>query len=1119
MTGNELFEEILFYHCSDLTLREKYIRLYALLDRLCKQLTADSAADFSNLFSRLHYLCEQREIPSKAIEVFRIHGKQTQQTRLSPRSFPLTEEDYLYDLKALCELVSRLSSEAIPGSLLHDLPRQWRPLPTSTYQSEERKRMRVVAVRWDQDFIYAYDEAFPSDEPFPVICPEAFESLRTQLFEGAQLNLLAVHTDEAGVLSPEIIVFEPDYLIDISALAACYTNYGSSPLQYLVNKLIPRETSFYTLLGNAANQFLDDCVNERPESPATFESSIQKAFRANVMEYCTCPDIQQDYFTRAHMQFNHIHRTVAQSFITRECRIDKNRAVLEPSFLCESLGLQGRMDLLQSDGRNLIELKSGKAEEWGGEQRSKESHALQMALYKEVLYYNLDIPREEVHSFLFYSVYPKLFLERSSKAQIQRAIDLRNRIVGNELLIKNGHPDKVLSQLTPENLNENGDTSKLWVQWQRPKLARQLAPLEAMQGTVAAYFNHFLTFIAKEQFLSKTGDSQPDSSRGFSDLWNASLSTKQAGGNILTDLRIIRMEDNEGIELIALSVPDYDEGFLPNFRQGDIVLLYERNADTDNATNRQVFRGNIESINDHEVCLRLRHKQRNTQVFSSGSLYALEHDFMDSSFNNLYQGLYTFLTAPESRRQLILGLRKPGICCQRTLNGHYKNEQIDQIVLQAKQAEDYFLLIGPPGTGKTSVALKSMVEEFCSEPGYNILLLSYTNRAVDEICEMLESIADTPDYVRIGSSLSCEQRFHPRLLQNVIASCPNRGMIRQAIENIHIFVGTTASVMGKADLFKLKQFQVAIIDEASQILEPQLLGILCAHNGTGQCAINKFILVGDHKQLPAVVLQSEKDSKVHDPALHAIGLTDRRNSFFERLYHLQQIHPMEGIVAMLNRQGRMHPAISDFANRHFYGGRLGIVPVPHQTAELEFGLCPTAETHPLQYFVAHTRTGFMASHTPPAADSNKINREEAHITASLVQSIHALCRTNLLPFHAKERIGIIVPFRNQIALIRHELRKMDIPEADEITIDTVERYQGSQRDIIIYSTTISQRYQLDILSVPVRDGELWIDRKLNVAITRAKKQFFLTGNYNLLIQNDIYRDFLSTLTPYEGIVP
>lgn len=1111
MTGNELFEEINYYHTSDLSIHEKYIRLYALLDRLCKQMTETSTADFSNLFSRLHYVCNRHHVPSKAIEIFRIHGKRAQQSR----KFPLTEEDYRYDLKALCELVSRLLAEPIPSALLHDLPDQWRALPTAAYQSEQRKRMRVVALRWDNDFIYVHDEAYPTDEPFPVICPEQFGSLHELLFEGAQLNLLAVKTDEAGVLMPEIIVFEPDYLIDISALAACYTNYGCSPLQYLVNRLTPRETTFHTLLGNAANQFLDDCVNERPDAPATFENSIQKAFRANVMEYCTCPDIKQDYFTRASMQFNHIHRTVAQSFITRDCRIDKNLAVLEPSFLCESLGLQGRMDLLQSDGKNLIELKSGKADEWGGEQRSKESHALQMALYKEVLYYNLDIPREEVRSYLFYSVYPKLFLERSSKAQIQRAIDLRNRIVGNELLIKRGCAADVLALLTPDNLNEKGDTSRLWMQWQRPKLERQLAPFRLMKGTEAAYFNHFLSFVAKEQFLSKTGDSRPDSSGGFSDLWNADPATKQAGGNILTDLRITCMNDNEGIELLTLSVPAYDESFLPNFRQGDIVLLYERNSADDNATNHQVFRGSIESITGREVLFKLRYKQRNTQVFSPSSLYALEHDFMDSSFNNLYQGLYTFLTAPEARRQLILGLREPEVCPGRTLTRHYLNEQIDRIVLQAKQAEDYFLLIGPPGTGKTSVALKSMVEEFAAEPGQNILLLSYTNRAVDEICEMLETITDTPDYVRIGNCLSCDERFQPRLLHNVISSCRNRELIRSAIDDIHIFVGTTASVMSKPDLFRLKHFQVAIVDEASQILEPQIIGILSAHNGTGRCAIDKFILVGDHKQLPAVVMQAEKDSRVADPALLAIGLTDRRNSFFERLYHLQQKHPTPGILAMLDRQGRMHPAISDFANRYFYGGKLGIVPVRHQIADLEFPVCPDRETDPLAHFVAHTRTGFFPSHAPSPTDSNKINREEARIAAALVRSIHALCRMNHLPFHAKERIGIIVPFRSQIALIDHELRQLGIAETDDITIDTVERYQGSQRDIIIYSTTISQLYQLDMLSVPVSDGELRIDRKLNVAVTRAKKQFFLTGNTELLSRSDIYDAFIRTLTPYQ----
>ena len=219
---------------------------------------------------------------------------------------------------------------------------------------------------------------------------------------------------------------------------------------------------------------------------------------------------------------------------------------------------------------------------------------------------------------------------------------------------------------------------------------------------------------------------------------------------------------------------------------------------------------------------------------------------------------------------------------------------------------------------------------------------------------------------------------------------------------------------------------------------------------------------------------------------------------------------------MLNRQGRMHPDISAFANRFFYGGKLDIVPVKHQTADIDFSLYPDKEVNGLQYFIAHTRTGFFPSHTPPLTDSNKINREEAKIVASIVQSIYELCCMNQMPFRAKERIGIIVPFRNQIALIHHELARLSIPETEEITIDTVERYQGSQRDIIIYSTTISQLYQLDIISVPVQDDELWIDRKLNVAITRAKKQLFVTGNPVLLKRNDIYCKFLESLTPYDA---
>ena len=103
-----------------------------------------------------------------------------------------------------------------------------------------------------------------------------------------------------------------------------------------------------------------------------------------------------------------------------------------------------------------------------------------------------------------------------------------------------------------------------------------------------------------------------------------------------------------------------------------------------------------------------------------------------------------------------------------------------------------------------------------------------------------------------------------------------------------------------------------------------------------------------------------------------------------------------------------------------------------------------------------------------------------------------------------ERIGVITPFRAQIAQIRQCLYERELP-VDLITIDTVERYQGGARDVIILSTCANNLEQVESICSLSDEG---IDRKLNVAITRAREQFILIGNEELL----------STTTGYQNLI-
>jgi hypothetical protein len=494
-----------------------------------------------------------------------------------------------------------------------------------------------------------------------------------------------------------------------------------------------------------------------------------------------------------------------------------------------------------------------------------------------------------------------------------------------------------------------------------------------------------------------------------------------------------------------------------------------------------VFKAAVESIGATELRLRLRAPQRNASVLPLESRYAIEHDHIDTPYHSMFRGLAAYLSAPPARRALLTGCRAPASDYIEAENP----DALDRIVAKARAASDYFLLVGPPGTGKTSFALRSMVEAFVAD-GKQILLMAYTNRAVDEICKVLEAMDTPAEYIRMGSEPTADMSYRARLLDNVLEHCTRRADVQQTLHACRIYVGTVATLALRTELFRLKRFDVAIVDEATQILEPALLGLLCGRRPSGDNAIGKFILIGDHKQLPAIVAQSDDEAAVNEPSLQALGFRSLKESLFQRLYRAARngLSPSADspVCDMLCRQGRMHPDVARFANRFFYGGQLRSLDLAHQT-----------EPSPVP------RVCFFPSTADP--EFVKHNRSEALIVGRLAYRLYI---ENPL-FDPRRSVGIIAPYRNQIALIRQELHGYGVAALDEIVVDTVERFQGSERDVIIYSFCLNRAEQLPFLCNLTEEDGVPIDRKLNVAVTRARARMYLVGDPALLALNPLYR--------------
>ena len=1090
----------------------------------CHEGLKNTRHGFGNLSSQVESLCRQHNIAPQDIVAI-------QKMRRHSNSYaPILPEDVAYDCRALAIFVSAVVQEAIPSFLVGKIPARGRT--TENIQITNYRYIRCIVREWDDSTIQVAVTNQDSSEELLLVdyinTPDYidFSYLRPMLREGMQLNLLDCTVTRKKVV-PRLIVVEPDYLIDISTIANCFETYGHHPLLFTVNRLTPRLSNKHIVLGNFAGSALDDIINH----PAEYDikETFRSNFREKALDYATCPDFDAASFKQdAERQVENIKGIVDEIFQT----FDREKAILEPSFVCERLGIQGRVDLMTTDLKLLVEQKSGKNTFIERKYKNPhgslhvEKHYVQVLLYYGILQYNFQLSPKNAHIQLLYSKYPLpdglLEVEPLQKL-IREAIRFRNQAVATEFWMAENGFDRMLPLLTPQTLNVQKQNDNFYNRYLLPQLTETLAPLHQLNDLERAYFTRMMTFVIKEQLVSKVGV-QEGVGNSNADLWNMPLAEKKETGNIYTGLTIIEKERSSsfnGYDTITLAVPQQGEDFLPNFRRGDMIYLYAyKKNEAPDVRMSILFKGSLQEIHGDRLVVHLNDGQQNPDLIS-GDYFAIEHAGSDIGGTSAIRSLYTFITSNEERRQLLLGQRAPCVDKSLTLSRSY-HPDYDEIILKAKQAQDYFLLIGPPGTGKTSQALQFLVREQLAEKlkvqnsklkvQSSILLLAYTNRAVDEICNMLTE--NELDYIRIGNEFSCDPKYSDHLLKEVLDDNATLNSIKSTIADARIVVATTSTMNSNATLFNIKHFDLAIIDEASQILEPNIIGLLTVRH-TERRAIDRFILIGDHKQLPAVVQQQDTlEAEETNNSLKDMHLLSCANSLFERLILTERAAGRTDFIGTLHKQGRMHPDIADFANRKFYAReQLECVPLAHQL-EQTLSYNETSEDETDDVLKAHRMIFIPSKPCRQLNISEKVNTEEARIITDLLRRLYRQLGKN---FEPQKSVGVIVPYRNQIAMIRKEIEKLGIPELEEISIDTVERYQGSQRDIILYSFTIQSRYQLDFLTANTfyEDGQP-IDRKLNVAITRARKQLILTGNEPTLRHNQLFAELIDYIKEKGG---
>ena len=940
-----------------------------------------------------------------------------------------------------------------------------------------------------------------------------------------------------------LVILEPDTILNITDL----NDADYCARQYLLNRLVSSPQSAAMIRGNLVHSSFKELLKEHDrgesmagyaangkETPqATLRRHFEQELERSAIDLALINTSIEEMRTESipHLEslaswFQNQSATLWDMPATVSSKDDRtdhaeehrsqNMVRAETFLLAPEIGLRGRLDLLwrQTGRQRLLELKTGKAT---GE-LPKPSHRWQVQGYHALLAVRRDPRMKKALALLLYSGTPgeaQTCDIRFTVTQLQRVIEKRNTLVLSHTTgIPTAPPGA--SRCTKCSMLTQCEQISSLLDWQAPepelperddeneggKSATPSTRVDLSNGGRNSLRPYNITpqdqeFFAKYYNLLQLEGFEGEKQQAL--LWQIHVNERVEQGTAISDLRPLGGP-------VPTGQGEWEQTFYctntSELRVGDEILLSDGNPITG-----EVVTGSILAISADKVTV------WSPELIAHPTL--IDRYDINSVHVRTLQNLLRWLKADPHLRSLVSGITRPQFdSTNKVLSRTDFNAEQNLAVERAMQMKDYLLIHGPPGTGKTSV-IAEIVKRFCLQ-GQRVMLAAFTNQAVDNMLKRLDS-EGIHDFMRLGSARNVDSAIEDRLLKRFVGqnlkSMDTLEAVHDLLGNVPIVASTTATWSsdkynpptsngaGENKENAFFQFDVAIIDEAGQLTVPAILGALRF--------TKHFILVGDEKQLPPLVLSKEAaDAGLSKSLFSILKLIDNG-------YTKEDIRAESSCVS-LKVQYRMNKWISHFASKVFYEGQL----IPHASVANKL-----LDIIPPKQIGRAEKASIVRAIDPikPMVFLDVFGQQERAKTSDVEALVVREVVAGLLARGiAQQEIGIIAPYRAQVANLRRHLFSDDetigweaLSFNTQLSVDTVDRFQGGERPVIIMSFATSTRPEVES---QLRE-HLTNPHRLNVALTRAQKKLILVGNAPALESLPVFERILAYCRGLNTIIP